>query len=374
MKSQVTSRSMLVVLAATMIVIPLAAPSCNAVRSSRSAEREVGASEWGVSSDDASVRALAATHLDSWKALNQALASNGRFHIGDGPDGVVLSTTLGDRKVEDLMGELMGFPEGRRILAWSGVHLLGLAFISDPMWVQFQDWAEARGLPRPPDIEPSYDVQLESGQLVIMIREDWRDDVVTLAREAEYTTTIDRLYNTGELVSREVDTAFDHFLDQHHPGLSVTERNVKRDIFARLYGNLRSRRTVKLADQQRQQIDSYYRRYGILAGDTEFRSDLRESVAVLFRDKVRGAERGLGVAAADIFYYGTTLFHVDVPDGMRLGTDSARDLTLWIESNVDVEDLIADVALDVDQNLNHLMTVVLQPQHPDYYRHLPFHP
>ncbi len=319
-----------------------------------------------------SVQAL--NNLQLWEGLNKELAPNGALVIDPNGYEIVLRSELGSRSVVSLMRGLMKFPEGRRILAWSGIHLLGVAFITDEMWGRFQDWVVDRGLPRPPNIEPSYDVQLASGQMVIMIREDWSGDVVTLARESEYTTTIRHLYDKDVLVSPKIDLAFNRFLDEHHPRLNEAERRIKRDIFARLYGNLRSRRTVWLCQTQGLPIDSYYRDYGIVSTSAELVGDFRESMAILFDDDVRQAGEELGVAAADIFYYGSTLFHVGVPEDLQLGDGSATKLIGWIEAYVDPSSLAKKIGRMIPDELNDLMGSVLQPSDPGYYTHFIHHP
>ena len=88
------------------------------------------------------VLALAQRHLEEWRQLNQELASQGKFVVKGKLHQFVLTTTINNHHVEELMEGLFSFDEGRRILAWSGVHLLGLGYISDEMWGNFQDWME----------------------------------------------------------------------------------------------------------------------------------------------------------------------------------------------------------------------------------------
>jgi len=306
----------------------------------------------------------AEVNLRAWKDLNRQLAPDGRITV-PGPGGdIVVTTSLNGHRTEDLMDALAKLPEGRRTLAWSGVHRVGVAYISDRMWTRFQDRLERAGLPRPPELEPGYDLRLDDGAMVLLIREGFEDDWVTLLREADYTAPIRLFYETGVAVSPEVDHAFERYLDEVHPGAEIESRRRMRDLLVRLYGNLRSRRTLRLCETQGGcRIDSYYRRQGLVAGDAEFNADLRQSLEILFRNDWR-----------DVYYYGAGLFDVQVPEGMGLGGPGEDALHAWIEKHVDLGALVERLDRSVPDDLNEAFRPLLQPRDARYYSAMPFFP
>ncbi len=310
----------------------------------------------------ANIQKQANKHLAKWKDLMNQLAPNDTIIVGNPEAPLVLTKTLNGHNITELMDALLSFPQGVKMLAWSGIHLVGLAYISDPMWSRFQDIVEKRGLPRPPKIEPSFDMKLPNGHLIIMVREGWEDDPVTVLWEVDYTTTIRTFYDDKISVSMDVDSAFRRYLKDTQPELTSPEINIKLDILARLYGNLRSRRTLKLCEYQGLRIDSYYRRSKILPEEKMLHLDLRQSLDITFTNHWR-----------DLYYYGSTLFGLQIPDDMNLGSDSGeQELENWIKSNVKIEEFIRNLYQIIPDDLNDAFAPLLQPDNPGYYNHLPF--
>jgi len=207
--------------------------------------------------------------LAEWKRHLRSIEVKGHLRLELGSREISLPYRRGVHSVYALAEHMLDFEEGRRILAFAGVQKLGLGFVSNKNWRVFQSWMVSRGLPRPPDMEPGYCLFTGSGRrriAAIMIRIGFESDVATLARESEYATKLLQLYSDNVAISNGAERALRTFLDAQFPGSAPEVRAIKREIFVRLFANLRSRRTLLLCREQGVRMNEFYTNHRIIAG------------------------------------------------------------------------------------------------------------
>jgi len=249
------------------------------------------------------------------------------------------------------------------ILAFSGVEKIPLGYIRKDGWPAFQDSMESRGLPRPPDVEPGYCyVMKRRGKNipVIVIHEDFKTDVATLVRESEYACNLTLFFNKNIVISETADRTVRKYLRARFPKAGPQTIRTKREIFVRLFGNLRSRRTLLLLKEQGLPINRFYFKNNIIAKPVEKTYDLRQSLTYMFRNDWR-----------DVVYYGTTLIGLpESPPWLSVGGATANTTKRWIEASVDQRELRTLVNSVIDQELNNSVSAYLRPTNPRYYSHM----